>query len=101
MSKNPAWNAYNEEVAKINAAYEAEVKPLRTALAKELVTTEKKWDAKIEPLIIEKCTALETLRKGYTDKVTAAGKKQREAVNRAHGILKAELDAQKQAATAA
>jgi hypothetical protein len=93
VSKNPAWNAYNEEVRKINDAYESSVKPLRVTLSKELAATEKKFDAKINPLVLEKRTILDGLKEKYSDEVTASEKTRREAMVRAKEVLNAELKA--------
>lgn len=93
MSKNPAWNAYNESTRKINEEYEATVKPLRTALSKDIAATEKKLDAKIEPLLLEKKQLVEKLKADFGDKITEAEKTRRTAMTQAQKVLNAERSA--------
>jgi hypothetical protein len=95
MSKNPAWNAYNESVRKISEEYEAEVKPLRVKLSADLAKEERRFDDKINPLVMEKGVVLGGLKDAYSKKVADAEKKRREAVNRAQAVLNAELAAAK------
>ena len=95
MSKNPAWNAYNESVRKINEDYESKVRPLRVALSTKITDTEKRFDAKIEPLVREKKKLVENLKTDYTDKVTEAEKERTRAIKAARDVLNAELAAKK------
>lgn len=98
MSKNPAWNAYNEEVRKINEAYEATVKPLRVALSADLDETNVRFFNKINPLTQERDKILAGLKKDYTEQVSKSEKLRTDAMKRAHAVLKAELEAKKQVA---
>jgi hypothetical protein len=98
MSKNPAWNAYNEAVRKANEDYEATIKPLRISATKEIAVTEKRFDDQIEPLIAEKKTLVQGLKDTYSNKVVETEKARREAVKRAADVRNVELAAAKETA---
>ncbi len=97
MSKNPAWNAYNEKHREIkaNEAYEDEIKPIRAALSSSLAETERRINPKIEALVEERTTIVDKLKSDYADKVHEIVKERNAEVARAHKVLNAELDAAK------
>ena len=97
MSKNPAWNAYNEKVREINETYERSVRPIRTQLGAELAKLEKRIQPKIDALVIERSTLSGELKDAYAKDVAAAATAQREAIRVAHNVLEAELKAAKEA----
>lgn len=91
MSKNPAWNAYNEKHREINEAYENEIKPLRAKLSQEIAATERKYDDQIKPLVLEKQAIIEGLKAGWQDKVRETEGQRKKALKVAHEVLQAEL----------
>lgn len=93
MSKNPAWNAYNESVREINEAYEQEIKPLRQTLSIEIRAKEKKYDDQIEPLVLEKRAIIDGLKAGFQEKVKIAEEKRKKALQNAQHVLQAEVKA--------
>ena len=95
MSKNPAWNAYNEKGREINEEYEKTVRPLRIKLGSELATIEKRFDDKIRPLVLERETLLGGLKDKYAEQVKEAEEKRQKAIKVAHNVLTAELAAGK------
>ena len=101
MSKNPAWNAYNESVRTINEEYEKEIKPLSRELSEDIAETEARFDAKINPLVIEKRNIVKKLQDNYTEQVIAAETIRRNAIARAHSVRNAELEAAKSEQVAA
>ena len=104
MSKNPAWNAYNETVRKLNEDYEAQVVPLRKALRENLTKTEAKYEGLIAPLLKERKAIVEELQIEYAEAVVEHEVSRRKAVKVAHDVLQAEIAAFKahaQGATAA
>lgn len=104
MSKNPAWNAYNETVRKLNEEYELAVVPLRKSLSANLAQTEKKYEDLIMPLMAERKTIVEELKIEYVEAVQEHEVKRRKAVKVAHEVLQAEISAfneKKKAAAAA
>lgn len=95
MSKNPAWNAYNEAVRAINSEYEVSVQPLRKQVSVEIAKTEKKYDEKINPLVMEKAKIIGEIKIQYTEKVMEAEQARQKATKTAHDVLQAELKAGK------
>jgi hypothetical protein len=95
MSKNPAWNAYNEKHREINEAYDAEAKPLRAQLSQEITATEKKYNDKIKPLILERDALTSSLRAGFQEKVRELEEKRKKALKTAHEVLQSEIRAAK------
>lgn len=96
MSKNPAWNAYNEKHREINAAYDEEAVPLRAQLSQEITATEKKYNDKIKPLVIERDSLTSGLRAGFSEKVRELEEKRKKALKTAHEVLQSEIEAFKQ-----
>lgn len=93
MSKNPAWNAYNETARKANEEYDSAVAPLRTKLEAELGNIKSRFAAKIDPLIIERDTLLESAKIEFEDTVKKAAKKRQETFERALATRNRELAA--------
>jgi len=95
MSKNPAWAAYNESVRLANEEYEKSIKPLRNTLSTEIAQTERRFDDKINPLIIEKRTIITGLKDKYSDAVVEAETKRNAAIKTAAAVRQAEMNATK------
>lgn len=101
MSKNPAWNAYNETVRKLNEDYENAVVPLRKSLRENLTKTEAKYEGLIAPLLKERKAIVEELQVEYAESVVEHEVARRKAVKVAHDVLQAEIAAFKSQAKAA
>lgn len=104
MSKNPAWNAYNEAVRQANQDYEDVIKPLRVKVSEDIKIAEDRFKKKIDPLIQERDKVLFDLKEAYSDKVGATEDIRSAAVKRAADVRNAELAAakdKKEEATAA
>lgn len=93
MSKNPAWNEYNEKCREINEAYDHEAKPLRAKLSAEITATEKKYNDQIQPLVLERDGLVSGLRAGFQERVRELEEKRKKALKTAHEVLQAEVHA--------
>ncbi len=91
MSKNPAWNAYNEKHREINEAYDQEMKPARAALSQQIAATEKRFDDQIEPLVLEKKSLIDGLKAEFQEKALDLETKRKKALKVAHEVLQTEI----------
>ncbi len=91
MSKNPAWGTYNDTVRKVNADYDATMKPLRVELSNDIAEIEARLDKKINPLLLEKRNAIEGLKENFKTESAKANEKRNSDIKRARVVLDAEI----------
>jgi ribosomal protein L15 len=96
-NRNPAWHNYSETIRNLNEEYDTTMKPLRSILSTSLEATEKRFDAKLEPILLEKKVAIGRIKEDFTVKADEATKKRDEAIKRARVVLNTELEAVKEA----
>lgn len=95
MPRNPAWKTYNETVEQINAAYDETMKPARKKLSDNIEATEKRFNKKIEPLILERNRVIEQFKNDFAELTRGEEEKRNAAMMRAAQVRNAELAAQK------
>jgi phage host-nuclease inhibitor protein Gam len=93
MSKNPAWNEYNDKCREINEAYDKEAKPLRAKLSVEIGATEKKYNDQIQPLVLERDGLVSGIKAGFQERVRELEEKRKKALKTAHDVLQTEVHA--------
>lgn len=93
MSRNPAWNKYNETVREINSAYEGAVAPERAMLKERLKDIEAEYGPKIRTIQAERDVVEAQAQKAFKDVVKKADQNREDALRHAAQVRQSELAA--------